>query len=185
MLVIEEAKLPPPTPAMAATSTNVPSEVPGCITSAHSDVGTSRSSALATVQLRPPNRATASVYGTRSTAPTSVGVEVSRNLSPTDSPYFGPMNSTITDHRLHIEKPTCSVRMDRMRLRRAVARPGGAQNSGSSGSHCSIHRPPRRRVSATVTVMGLLLRRRRPFGVRCHADRRKGGLPGHSPYVTG
>ena len=33
-----------------------------------------------TVQLRPPNLATANVYGIRSTAPTSVGSAVSRNF---------------------------------------------------------------------------------------------------------
>lgn len=48
----------------------------------------------------------------RSTEPTSVGVDVSRNLSATDSPYFGPMNSTITDHRLQMENPTCSATIE-------------------------------------------------------------------------
>ncbi len=61
MLVIEDAKLPPPTPVSAATSRNVRYEVPGCITYAAASVGASSSSAETTVQFRPPKRATATV----------------------------------------------------------------------------------------------------------------------------
>ena len=61
MLVIDEAKLPPPTPASAATSSRVLRETPGSSTSRVATVGTSRSSALKTVQLRPPKVATAKV----------------------------------------------------------------------------------------------------------------------------
>ena len=80
MLVIEEAKLPPPTPANMATISSVLNETPGSRKIAIRVVGMSSSSALITVQLRPPNLATAKVYGSRSTAPTSVGRAVSRNF---------------------------------------------------------------------------------------------------------
>jgi hypothetical protein len=62
MLVIDEAKLPPPRPASAATTMNVVYEMPGCfITYRVSAVGMSSSSALTMVQLRPPKRAGATV----------------------------------------------------------------------------------------------------------------------------
>src|SRR4051794_8654206 len=105
MLAIDEAKLPPPTPASAATTSNVLSETPGFSTTAAAIVGTSNSRALNTVQFRPPNRATAKVYGIRRIDPTSAGTEVSRNLSAGLIPYSGPMNSTSTDHTVQIEKP--------------------------------------------------------------------------------
>jgi hypothetical protein len=61
MLAIEEAKLPPPTPATAATRSRVLNSTPGSRTIAAKTVGTSSSSAANTVQLRPPNVATAKV----------------------------------------------------------------------------------------------------------------------------
>ncbi len=74
MLVIDDAKFPPPTPAKAATIMNIVYDVSGrFITHSVSTVGTSNSSALTIVQLRPPNLAGATVYGMRIAAPTSVG----------------------------------------------------------------------------------------------------------------
>jgi hypothetical protein len=61
MFVIDDAKLPPPTPAIAATIMNVVYDVPGCMTIAARIVGNSSSAALTMVQLRPPNYATANV----------------------------------------------------------------------------------------------------------------------------
>ena len=61
MFVIDEAKLPPPTPAKTATTMNVVYEVPGCMTNAARIVGTSSSAALMIVQFRPPKTATAIV----------------------------------------------------------------------------------------------------------------------------
>ena len=61
MLAIELAKLPPPTPATAATSSRVFSETPGSSTTRARLSGTTSSSALNTVQFRPPNFATANV----------------------------------------------------------------------------------------------------------------------------
>ena len=86
--------------------------------------GTSSSAALKIVQLRPPNRATANVYGSRSTAPTSAGTAVSRNLPAGSMPYAGPRNSTSTDHSVHTEKPMCSEKIEKIRLRRAIRRAG-------------------------------------------------------------
>lgn len=83
-------------------------EVPGSITANAAVVGTSSSPAEMIVQFRPPNTATAKVYGTRTTAPTSVTIDVSRNLSAGVSPYSGPMKSTSTDHMVQTEKPMCS-----------------------------------------------------------------------------
>jgi hypothetical protein len=62
MLVIEEAKLPPPTPASAAQASRTPKDVPGRVTTtARAAAGTSSSSAEAMVQFRPPNLGTAKV----------------------------------------------------------------------------------------------------------------------------
>src|SRR5882757_11343501 len=141
MLVIEEAKLPPPTPVSAATTISVLYDTPGFITNAAVMVGTSSSSALTMVQLRPPNRATAKVYGTRSRPPTSVGMATRKNLPAGSTPYSGPMNSTITDHRLQMEKPMCSDSTEKARLRAATRFPPPSfQNCSSSGSHSSIQR---------------------------------------------
>ena len=56
MLVIDDAKLPPPRPATAATIRKVVYDVPGCnmkyMVSAH---GIANMPALKIVQLRPPN----------------------------------------------------------------------------------------------------------------------------------
>ena len=61
MLVIDDAKLPPPSPAKHATTMKVVYDVPGCMTIAARIVGMSSSAALTIVQLRPPNFATANV----------------------------------------------------------------------------------------------------------------------------
>ncbi len=98
-------------------------EVPGRTAYAAAAVGISSNAALNTVQLRPPNRATAKVYGTRSTAPTSVGTATRKNFPAASIPYSGPMKSTSTDHRLQTENPMCSQRMESARLRRAIRRP--------------------------------------------------------------
>lgn len=94
------------------------------------------------VQFRPPKTATAKVYGTRTTAPTSVTIDVSRNLSAGVRPYSGPMKSTSTDHRVQIEKPMCSDRTEKSRLRRAIFSPFAFQKVSFSGSHSSIQRLP-------------------------------------------
>lgn len=141
MLVIEEAKLPPPIPVSAATATKVAYEVPGSITQNAASVGTSRLTALKTVQLRPPKRATAKVYGTRTSAPTRVAVEMRKNFPAGSTPYSGPMNRTITDHRVQMENPMCSESTENQRLRRATRSPFSRQNVSSSGSQVSIQRP--------------------------------------------
>src|ERR1044072_797097 len=103
MLVMEDAKFPPPTPVSAATTMNVVYEVPGSITTAAATDGTSSMAALMIVQLRPPKRATAKVYGTRRMPPTRVGIATRKNFPAGSTPYSGPMNRTITDHRLQME----------------------------------------------------------------------------------
>ena len=86
MFAIEEAKLPPPTPAVAARTISVEYDTPGRIRTAASTAGISSRPALTMVQLRPPNRATANVYGIRSTDPTSAGTAVSRNFPAGSTP---------------------------------------------------------------------------------------------------
>ena len=49
--------------------------------------------------------------------------------------------STSTDHRLQIEKPMCSEKIEKNRLRRATGLPVDSQNCGSSGRQSSIHLP--------------------------------------------
>src|SRR5262245_55348740 len=111
MLVIDDAKLPPPSPVSAAHSRYGHSGRPGGASS-HivTGVGISSTNAENIVQLRPPKVAVARVYGMRRHAPTSVAVAPSRNLSPAEKPYTAcGMNSTITDQIDQMEKPTCSA----------------------------------------------------------------------------
>lgn len=61
MLVIDEAKLPPPTPVSSAHTMNVVYEVPGSITANAATVGIRSRLAAKIVQFRPPKRATAKV----------------------------------------------------------------------------------------------------------------------------
>src|SRR4051794_20322893 len=62
MLAIEEAKLPPPNPAVAAIAMNTQYGVSGrWTTKAKSSVGITSSAALTIVQLRPPNFGPANV----------------------------------------------------------------------------------------------------------------------------
>lgn len=124
--------------------------VPGSITTNAATVGTSSRAAETIVQFLPPKTATAKVYGTRTTAPTSVTIDVSRNLSAGVSPYSGPMKSTMTDHRVQTEKPMCSASTDRSRLRRATFAPVSCQKVSSSGSHRSIQRPFLLRAGAVL-----------------------------------
>src|SRR5947209_3985751 len=57
--------------------------------------------------------------------------------------YFGPRNSTSADQRLQTEKPMCSEKIEKIRLRFATREPPLAQNVGSSGAQSSIQRPLR------------------------------------------
>ncbi len=129
MLVMEEAKLPPPMPASRPIQRKVSNDVPGFITANAATVGTRSRPAETIVQFRPPKTATAKVYGTRTTAPTSVTIEVSRNLSAGVSPYSGPMNSTSTDHSVQIENPMCSESTENTRFRRATFSPVSPRTS--------------------------------------------------------
>src|SRR6266496_5588022 len=155
MFAMDEAKLPPPTPASAERNSSSPKDVPGRRAIATAIVGTSSNTALTIVQLRPPNLATANVYGSRAPAPSAVGTVVSRNFSAAAClgsalmTYAGVRNNTKTDHRLQTENPMCSVKMLKIRLRRAVFEPMRSQNVGFSGSHTSIHR---RRVALAGRV---------------------------------
>src|SRR3954453_23817513 len=109
------------------------------------------------VQLRPPNFATAKVYGSRTNAPSAVGRVVSRNLPAGSIPKTGSgRNSTSTDHMLQIEKPMCSEKIEKNRLRRAIGRPVVSQNEGSSGRQSSIHLP-RFRGGAVAVASGALV----------------------------
>src|SRR5256885_15793565 len=105
MLVMDEAKLPPPTPVIAARIISVVYETPGLINKAAGMVGRSSRAALMIVQFRPPKAATASVYGSRSTDPTSAGTAVSRNFPAAPTWHAGPRNSTSTDHIRHTDDP--------------------------------------------------------------------------------
>ena len=80
MLAIDEAKLPPPMPASSAAISAVENDTPGLSTNPANVHGTSNISTLKIVQLRPPNRATANVYGNRSMEPAAAGTAVRRNF---------------------------------------------------------------------------------------------------------
>src|SRR5579875_76164 len=140
MLVIDDAKLPPPKPANAAHTRYGHSGKPGWASS-HivPTVGISRTKAENMVQLRPPKVAVASVYGIRRHAPTSDAVAPKRNLSAAEKPYTAwGMNSTITDQIDQTEKPTCSATTDQIRLRRAMFLLPASQATTSSGSQSVI-----------------------------------------------
>src|SRR5215218_3528586 len=62
-------------------------------------------------------------------------------------------NSTSTDHRLQIEKPMCSEKIEKNRLRRATRLPPASQNRGSSGRQSSIQRPRRGGAAGAVVVV--------------------------------
>src|SRR5271170_5351339 len=140
MLVIDDAKLPPPSPATPATTMKVVYDVPGwAMKKTVNAVGIASTSAENIVQLRPPNLATAKVYGIRRIAPTSVGTATRKNLPAASMWYtFCGMNSTITDQIDHTEKPTCSAKIDQIRLRRAIFAPPLFQASSSSASQSSM-----------------------------------------------
>src|SRR5262249_34744317 len=122
MLVIDDAKLPPPNPVSAAHTRYGHSGRPGLASSTTVPTpGSSRTNAENMVQLRPPKVAVASVYGMRRHAPTSEAVAPNRNLSAAEKPYTAcGMNNTMTDQIDQIEKPTCSATTDHTRLRRAT-----------------------------------------------------------------
>src|SRR5438105_3153960 len=132
MLAIDDEKLPPPKPAVAAQSTSTHSWVecdcstnhPLGTTIARSSVGTSRSAALIVVHARPPNLGTANVYGMRNKEPTRFGTRVRRKSSDTESamPTL-PRLRTTTVHSTHTENPMCSANIDQSRFRRATRRP--------------------------------------------------------------
>ena len=185
MLVIEEAKFPPPRPPTAATATNTQYGVPGCMTTAAKTTGISSNDALTIVQLRPPNRATAKVYGSRSTAPTSVGTATRKNLPAASMPYSGPMNSTSTDHMVQMENPMCSDRIENHRLRLAILAPMRSQKPSSSGFQSSIQRLAKRVRSPVLPAAVVVTRSStamRPVGSR--PDARKRPFPRDRPDVT-
>src|SRR5262245_1116636 len=80
MFAMLEEKFPPPRPAVAAATAITQNGVEGWLTSVMSKhVGIKRSRALTIVQLRPPKRGTANVYGNRANAPTNPGSATSWN----------------------------------------------------------------------------------------------------------
>src|SRR6476660_2244428 len=72
------------------------------------------------------------------------------------------MNSTITDQIDQIEKPTCSAKMDQIRLRLAICLPPASQAATSSASQCSMVRLRVKVVTGTSSTAG-------PFRFDCTA----------------
>src|SRR5918997_5048830 len=175
MFAIDEEKLPPPKPAVAAhrASTHICVEwlwscsQPLGSRKASSSTGISSSDALTPVQARPPNRGTAKVYGIRSVAPTRLGSAISRNCSDSDSvkPALARLMTTMV-HSTQIEKPRCSAKIEIARFLRAMRLPVVCQNCSLSGSHSSSQRPLRLYGAvagalaglSTVVVIGVLPR---------------------------
>src|SRR5437763_9043222 len=93
MLVIDDEKLPPPNPAVAAHARRIQNCVswlwwasqPLGRMIATSATGMNSSDALIPVHSRPPNLGTAKVYGRRSPEPIRLGNAVSQNDSGSDS----------------------------------------------------------------------------------------------------
>ncbi len=157
---MELAKLPPPTPPSAAISSSTQNGVSAFCTAKPSSVaGMSSRPADTIVQLRPPNVATANVYGKRRVAPTRLGSEISQKDSVVVSakPAAGSITTTML-HSCQTMKPRNSAKIDQRRLRRAIARPCEAQKAASSGFQPSIHRPGRRVGDVGgVAVSGVVL----------------------------
>src|SRR6266498_2787017 len=161
MLAIDEEKLPPPTPAVAAQSIRIQNWV-SCDWVASQPLGTRNASsrdgisskvALMVVHTRPPNFGTANVYGMRSAEPTRFGTAVSQNISDRVmvSPAFARLITT-TDHSTHSANPRCSAKIEKMRFLRAIFLPVDSQNCSSSVCQSSIQRPPRRATAFGVSV---------------------------------
>src|SRR6185312_15555670 len=147
MLAIDEAKVPPPKPAVAAITTRIANGVPGWLTAhASSRHGISSSAAEMVVQLRPPKSGTANVYGNLRKAPTPLG-RATRNRAwlavsahPEAPGWLGcpwppaaVICTTTMLHNIHTLNPTCSAKIEKIKFRRAIALPVVSQNSGSSG----------------------------------------------------
>ena len=73
------------------------------------------------------------------------------------------IDTTTIDHSIQTEKPMCSAKIEKPRLRLAMALPRAAQNWSSCGSHLSIQRPgpttpgSRRAGSAAAGVMVVVM----------------------------
>jgi len=145
MLAMDEAKLPPPTPARAAIPNSATNGSSGLLTAqTRPKAGRSNSSAEITVQLRPPKTGTAKVYGMRRVAPTRLGTDTSQNIWSTVSakPALFSCGTTML-HRAHTANPRNSAKIDQIRLRRAMSRPSWIHWSRCSGFQFSIQRPGR------------------------------------------
>ena len=143
MFAIELAKLPPPTPAVAATTSSIQNGASGfCTTMPSSIAGMSSRPAEIIVQFRPPTMATMNVYGNRRVAPTRLGSEISQNDSAVVSskPADGSITTTML-HSCQTTKPRNSAKIDQPRFRLAIRLPWDCQNAGSSGVHPSSQRP--------------------------------------------
>src|SRR5438552_3696917 len=144
MFAIDDEKLPPPNPAVAAHASSSQNCAPALwcssqplgTTTASSTVGISSKAALMAVHLLPPNLGTAKVYGRRSMEPTRFGTAVSQNCWGKESliPTLPRLITTIV-HSTQTLKPMCSANTDKTRFFRASDLPVRSQNSSSSGSH--------------------------------------------------
>ena len=122
MLAIDEAKLPPPKPAVPATNSSTQNGMLGSLTTqANPRHGISSRSAEITVQLRPPKTGTANVYGSRRKAPTPLGTATSHRACEVVSaqpdavavPSAAAVIWTTTMlHSSHTEKPMCSAKIE-------------------------------------------------------------------------
>src|ERR1700739_129670 len=129
MLAIDEAKLPPPKPAVAAIASSSANGICGWLTAQASNRhGITNSDAEMIVQLRPPKIGTANVYGSLRKAPTPLGIATRHKAwlavnAPPDAagcPWAPAVIWTTTMlHSIHTLNPTCSAKMEKIRLRRA------------------------------------------------------------------
>jgi hypothetical protein len=112
----------------------------------------------------------------RTAAPIAAGTVVSRNFWAGVKPHSGPRKSTKTDQRLQTEKPMCSERIEKARLRRATRSPVSAQNVGSSGRQSSIQ-CGRARVVTVGVAEGVVI-------AAIAGDRTDRGFPCRFPCAT-
>ena len=157
MLAIDEAKLPPPKPAVAATSSSTPNGTSGLLTTqarperrdeqqqrgddgpvaaAEERHGERVGDAQQRADARGDGEDREALAGGKRPA---VGAGRDEGaVAASNVPYI--LTTTML-HSSHTEKPMCSAKIEKTRLRNAIALPCASQNTSFSGSQRSIQRP--------------------------------------------
>ena len=140
MLLIEQAKLPPPIPESSAKAWNTQNGVPGFIKAIPVPAaGIINSAVVRKMVLRPPAMRIMNDAGMRSVAPARPASAVSENswLTVNEKPRFC-IWVVIIPHIIQTANPISRLGMDIHRLRLAMCLPSCSQNWASSTFHFSM-----------------------------------------------